>query len=36
VKRVDFYYAFACPYAYLAHTQIEAVCARAPNMGRRY
>jgi 2-hydroxychromene-2-carboxylate isomerase len=29
MKRIDFYYDFACPYAYLAHTQIEAVCARA-------
>jgi 2-hydroxychromene-2-carboxylate isomerase len=29
VKRVDFYFDFSCPYAYLAHTQIEAVCARA-------
>jgi 2-hydroxychromene-2-carboxylate isomerase len=29
VKRVDFFYDFSCPYAYLAHTQIEAVCARA-------
>jgi len=29
VKRVDFYYDFSCPYAYLGHTQIEAVCARA-------
>ena len=29
MKRVDFYFDFACPYAYLAHTQIEAVCARA-------
>jgi 2-hydroxychromene-2-carboxylate isomerase len=28
VKRVDFYYDFACPYAYLASTQIEAVVAR--------
>jgi 2-hydroxychromene-2-carboxylate isomerase len=29
VKRVDFYYDFSCPYAYLAHTQIEALAARA-------
>jgi 2-hydroxychromene-2-carboxylate isomerase len=29
VKRVDFYFDFSCPYAYLAHSQIEAVCARA-------
>ena len=29
MKRVDFFYDFSCPYAYLAHTQIEAVCARA-------
>jgi 2-hydroxychromene-2-carboxylate isomerase len=29
VKRVDFFYDFSCPYAYLASTQIEAVCARA-------
>lgn len=29
MKRVDFYYDFSCPYAYLAHTQIEALCARA-------
>jgi 2-hydroxychromene-2-carboxylate isomerase len=29
VKRVDFFYDFSCPYAYLAHTQIEAVCERA-------
>ena len=29
VKRVDFYYDFSCPYAYLGHTQIEALCARA-------
>ena len=28
MKRVDFFYDFACPYAYLAHTQIEALCAR--------
>ncbi len=26
--RVDFYFDVACPYAYLAHTQIEAICAR--------
>ncbi len=29
MKRVDFFYDFSCPYAYLAHTQIEDVCARA-------
>lgn len=29
MKSVDFYYDFVCPYAYLGHTQIEAVCARA-------
>ena len=29
MKRVDFYYDFSCPYAYLAHTQIEALCERA-------
>ena len=29
MKRVDFFYDFSCPYAYLAHTQIEALCARA-------
>jgi 2-hydroxychromene-2-carboxylate isomerase len=29
VKRVDFFYDFACPYAYLGHTQIEALCERA-------
>ncbi|MCC6558817.1 MAG: 2-hydroxychromene-2-carboxylate isomerase [Polyangiaceae bacterium] len=29
MKRVDFFYDFSCPYAYLGHTQIEAVCARA-------
>ncbi|UQA61728.1 2-hydroxychromene-2-carboxylate isomerase [Polyangium aurulentum] len=29
MKRVDFHYDFVCPYAYLAHVQIEAVCARA-------
>jgi 2-hydroxychromene-2-carboxylate isomerase len=28
VKRVDFYYDFSCPYAYLGSTQIEALCAR--------
>ena len=28
MKRVDFHYDFACPYAYLASTQIEAVAAR--------
>jgi 2-hydroxychromene-2-carboxylate isomerase len=29
VKRVDFFYDFSCPYAYLAHMQIESLCARA-------
>jgi 2-hydroxychromene-2-carboxylate isomerase len=29
VKRVDFYYDYSCPYAYLGHTQIEALCDRA-------
>jgi len=29
VKRVAFYYDFVCPYAYIASTQIEAMCARA-------
>jgi 2-hydroxychromene-2-carboxylate isomerase len=29
VKRVELFYDFSCPYAYLAHTQIEALCARA-------
>jgi 2-hydroxychromene-2-carboxylate isomerase len=28
VKRVELYYDYACPYAYLASTQIEALCAR--------
>ena len=28
VKRVELYYDFSCPYAYLASTQIEALCAR--------
>lgn len=28
-KQVDFYYDFSCPYAYLAHTQIEQLCERA-------
>src|SRR5262245_7362410 len=28
MKRVDFYYDFSCPYAYLGHTQIEALCDR--------
>ncbi len=27
--RIDFHYDFSCPYAYLAHTQIEAVAQRA-------
>ena len=26
---VDFYFDVVCPYAYLAHTQVEAVCERA-------
>src|SRR5262245_24520155 len=30
MKRVEFHFDFVCPYAYLASTQIEAVCARAP------
>jgi 2-hydroxychromene-2-carboxylate isomerase len=29
VKRVDFYYDYSCPYAYLGSTQIEAIAARA-------
>ena len=29
MKRVELFYDYACPYAYLAHTQIEALCARA-------
>jgi 2-hydroxychromene-2-carboxylate isomerase len=29
MKRVAFYYDFSCPYAYLGHTQIEALCAAA-------
>lgn len=29
MKRVEFFFDFSCPYAYLAHTQIEALCARA-------
>jgi 2-hydroxychromene-2-carboxylate isomerase len=28
VKRIELYYDFSCPYAYLAHTQIEALAAR--------
>jgi 2-hydroxychromene-2-carboxylate isomerase len=28
VKRVELYYDYSCPYAYLASTQIEALCAR--------
>ncbi len=28
-KSVDFFYDLSCPYAYLAHTQIEALCERA-------
>ncbi len=27
--RCDFFYDFSCPYAYLAHTQVEALCERA-------
>ena len=27
--RVDFFYDFSCPYAYLAHTEVEAVCDKA-------
>ena len=26
--RCDFFYDFSCPYAYLAHTQVEALCQR--------
>jgi 2-hydroxychromene-2-carboxylate isomerase len=29
VKRVDFFYDFSCPFAYLAHTQIARVCEGA-------
>jgi 2-hydroxychromene-2-carboxylate isomerase len=29
VPHVDFFYDLSCPYAYLGHTQIEGVCARA-------
>jgi 2-hydroxychromene-2-carboxylate isomerase len=29
VPRVDFFYDLSCPYAYLGHTQIEALCTRA-------
>lgn len=29
MKRVDFFYDYSCPYAYLGHTQIEDLCARA-------
>jgi 2-hydroxychromene-2-carboxylate isomerase len=29
VPRVDFFYDFSCPYAYLAHTEVETLCARA-------
>jgi 2-hydroxychromene-2-carboxylate isomerase len=29
VKRVELYYDYSCPYAYLASTQIEALCKRA-------
>jgi 2-hydroxychromene-2-carboxylate isomerase len=28
VKHVDFFYDFACPYAYLAHERVDAACAR--------
>lgn len=28
MKHVDFFYDFACPYAYLAHGQVDAACAR--------
>jgi 2-hydroxychromene-2-carboxylate isomerase len=28
VKHVDFFYDFACPYAYLAHGRVDAACAR--------
>lgn len=28
MKRVELYYDYSCPYAYLASTQIEALCAR--------
>lgn len=28
MKHVDFFYDFACPYAYLAHTRVDAACAR--------
>ena len=28
MKHVDFFYDFACPYAYLAHSRVEAACAR--------
>ncbi len=28
VKHVDFFYDFACPYAYLAHHRVDAACAR--------
>jgi 2-hydroxychromene-2-carboxylate isomerase len=29
MKRVELYYDYSCPYAYLASTQIEALCARS-------
>ena len=28
MKRVELYYDFSCPYAYLANTQVEALCER--------
>lgn len=28
MRRFDFYYDFSCPYAYLAHTQVDALAAR--------
>ncbi len=28
MKHVDFFYDFACPYAYLAHDRVDAACAR--------
>ena len=29
MKRIEFFYDFSCPYAYLAHTQIERIAADA-------